>query len=1046
MKTMSSFFSNLVTKNPKKIIAFTIILTLFFVYGMTKLEVASEIQDDLPANDPIIQTQNYFQEVFGKKELLIIGIENESTIYNPSTLQKVKALSEEIKHLNGIIEDEVISLSTANNIKGRDWGLEVGAFMKDVPQTTEEIELLKKDVRGNDMFYGRLVSKDETMTAVIANVEKLNGIERDKLVEEVYALAKKNEGPEKLYFTGINGDYEIDRGIQHDINLLMPFAFLLLLTGFYISFRRLRGIIIPAMIMIISVIWTMGLMGHLGYKINVVTSIIPMVMFSITSSYGIHIVYRYYEAASNSKDSIRASGTAVQRVTQALLMAGITSAIGTVTLIIFKVVSIKEFGVFLSIGIVFGFLLALTFAPAVLSLLKLQTNTKTSPSEEGGKRAVKDFFDKLMLRLANFTMGNRTLLAIVIAAMFVVSIIGVSKIKVGINFVDFFPNDHKFTISANKFNDKIGGSNPLTIMVETPAPDGIKNPLVLRNMLKLENYARTIEDVGNTDSFARLIKRMHYVMNGEKREFDVIPDSQELIAQYLLLYSISGNPGDFDNLVDYEYRRAKVAINLTTFDQERQKEIFEDIQNYAGTLFSRDIKLSYEGLIYWMAQTNYIVKGKIQNIISSIFIVFLFCAVVYRSFRIGALSIVPLTVATIFTFGVMGFLGIRLNMATAIITSVAVGVGVDFAIHYITHFREEIERGLNYHDATIATMTSSGKAIVFDGMSNILGFIVFIISDFVPVRDFGWLVSLNMLTVSIGTLLILPVLFGFVNTSSLAHNLKPERRQEMSYQTKIRWAVAGMGFVLWFLFTFSSAFSEELTARGIMDKNDEIANSRDSASSLTMKLINEKGQERVRKVSYWEKKDKDDNRNTLVKFLLPADVKGTGLLTLEHKGSEDDQWLYLPAMRKTRRISASDKGDSFMGSDFTYEDMERDDLDEFEYKLLGAADAAGEPCYKIEGIAVSESKKKETSYNKREFWIRKSDYVLLKINYYNKKGDFFKILTFSDIRIINGKPRAHKLVMENFQRKHKTELLYEEIKLDEGLSDSLFTERQLVKE
>ncbi|MBI5749273.1 MAG: hypothetical protein HZA00_09120, partial [Nitrospinae bacterium] len=273
MKTVSNFFSAIVMRYPKIIISITIVLTIFFAYGISKLEVASEFGDDLPAKDPLVQTKRYFQEVFGTKYLLFIGIERTPTIYNPSTLQKVKDLSYEIKHLNGIIEDEVISIATANNIKGRDWGLEVGVFMKDVPQTEQETEQLRKDVQGNDMFYGRLVSKDETLTMIIASMEKINGKEKDKLVEDLYSLAKRFEGPEKFYFTGDPiGDYEIDRGIQHDMNRLMPFALLLILTGFSISFRRLRGVLIPTAIMILSIIWTMGLMGHLGYKINVVTS------------------------------------------------------------------------------------------------------------------------------------------------------------------------------------------------------------------------------------------------------------------------------------------------------------------------------------------------------------------------------------------------------------------------------------------------------------------------------------------------------------------------------------------------------------------------------------------------------------------------------------------------------------------------------------------------------------------------------------------------------------------------------------------------------
>ncbi|MEW6606418.1 MAG: outer membrane lipoprotein-sorting protein [bacterium] len=1015
---------------------------------MSKLNVDNKLIDDLPANDPLVQTQKYFQEIFGKKCLLIIGIENIPTIYNISTLKKVKDISEEIKQLYGIIGDEVISLSTANNIKGREGGVEVGAFMKDIPHKEEKLNQLKKYVRENDMFYGRLVSRDETMTMIIVSIEDLSGAEKNKVVEQIYTLTKRFEMPERFYFGGDPiGEYEMDVGIQGDIKRLIPFAFLLILVGFYIFFRRLRGVIIPTMVIILSIIWTMGLIGLLGYKINVVTSLIPVTLLAITSSYGVHLIHRYFEVTPHIRNGHQASCTALQRVTKPILMAGITSALGTVTLVIFKVVSIKEFGIFLSLGIVFGFLLILTFAPAVLTLLRPQTgNIDTS---------ISGIFDNLMRKFASFIMRNQVICLVIIGIIFLVSLIGISLIKVGINYSKLFPKDHKITISANKFNEKIGGSIPLSIMIETPESDGIKKPEILRKMLELENYAQTIEGVGNTDSFARLIKRMNYVMNGEKKEFDVIPNSPELIAQYLLLYSMSGNPGDFDNFVDYEYRRAKVTLSLTTFDQEHEKVILEKIQNYVNTHFPKDVKIAYEGsTIYWIAETNYVVKGKIQNIISSIFIVFLFCVMCYRSFKLGLLSIVPLTIATLLTFGMMGFLGIRLNLATALITSIAVGIGVDFAIHYLTIFREEVNKGLNYPEATVATMISSGKPIVFDMVSNVLGFIVFISSDFLPIQNLGWLIILTMVTVAIGTLIILPVFLSFVDIKSLTYNFTLEKERTMSYHKKniIHWIVISIGLIFWFLFSFRLAFSEELipnremTARQIMQKNDEIQTSKDSFSVITMKLINEKEKERIRKIFYCEKKDKDDNRNTLVTFQFPADVKGTKLLTLEHKSKEDDQWLYLPALRKTRRISASDKRDSFMGSDFTYEDMEQDDLNEFEYNLLGVTDINKEPSYYIECIPVGKLKKNETTYSRREFWIRKSDFVILKINYYDKKGNLLKTLIASDIKLINQKPRAHKIIMENFQRKHKTELIYEEIKLDTGLPDNLFTERELMRE
>ncbi|MFQ5637897.1 MAG: outer membrane lipoprotein-sorting protein [bacterium] len=240
-------------------------------------------------------------------------------------------------------------------------------------------------------------------------------------------------------------------------------------------------------------------------------------------------------------------------------------------------------------------------------------------------------------------------------------------------------------------------------------------------------------------------------------------------------------------------------------------------------------------------------------------------------------------------------------------------------------------------------------------------------------------------------------------------------------------------------------YSQELTAREIMQKNDQQRKAADERVELVMKLINKKGKERSRKVTQVTKTDASDNEKYLIRFLAPADVKGTGLLTIEHSGQDDDQWLYLPALRKVRRISASDQSDSFMGTDFAYEDLGNEELEEYEYTLVKTEDVDGFECYLIEATPNNDKKKKSSGYSKREIWIRKDNFVGIQTKYYDKKGELLKIFQASDVRLLEGTGnwRTHRMEMENLKSGHKTVLLFDNFVINHGLHDKLFTQRYL---
>lgn len=741
-----------ITNSPHLVLGGLLILTISLGSGLSKLETDNNHDSELPESDILVQTKEYLEEIFGDKDILLVGFETED-MYSEASLQKIAAISEDLKTVEGVIENEITSLYTLNNIRANEWGLDVSPLFKTANISTEERTQLRANILENELFAGRVISKNEDFTVISANLEE--EYQQQVIYDSVIKITEKYKGDNDHFY--LAGDpiqqQEIDIGIQGDIRMMMPAALLLIIFGYFLCFRSFQGVYLPLSVVILSIVWTMGAMGHLGFHINVVTSSIPLLMIAVSSSYGIHMFQRYKDELEhgNLEHGNNVVYQATYKIMPAILMTGITSALGAATLLVFKVESIKQFGIVTSLGLISVTILTLSLIPALLALRRknkiIQQNTRT-------------FFDRFLIQLANFSIQNNRLILASTVLIIVISIYGASKVRVGNDFIKYFPEDHRLTIVFNKFIDKLGGASYMDVMIDGGEEDAIKDPVLLSKIWDFQQFIEQQEGVGYSHSFANIMKRINEQMNKDQLNLASIPNSQEAIAQYLLLYSMSGDPSDFSDLVDYNYQRAKVRVMLTSTEQDLHQDLYDNLHQYAQVHFEDQARIDFGGdVMFWLAQVRYIVEGKIQNIILAIVIVALFCMLVFRSLYGGLICIIPLAVSTLFTFGIMGFLGWRLETSTALITAIGVGIGVDFAIHYITRFREELGKGTTMEIANQQTMLSSGKAIIYDVFSTILGFIVFLTSGFIPLQYFGVLITLTMISVAVASLIVFPAFF-----------------------------------------------------------------------------------------------------------------------------------------------------------------------------------------------------------------------------------------------------------------------------------------------
>ena len=348
--------------------------------------------------------------------------------------------------------------------------------------------------------------------------------------------------------------------------------------------------------------------------------------------------------------------------------------------------------------------------------------------------------------------------------------------------------------------------------------------------------------------------------------------------------------------------------------------------------------------------------------------------------------------------------------------------------------------------------TTGGKPILFDMLANILGFSVLIFSGFLPIRYFGWLISLTMLSVGVATLLLMPALIAVFRPRFLtvgAPVAAADRSIQVVESSVPNAGIAISGLMLLALLGFPpAAFAQGPTGKQIIERNDTMRAVDDERVEFQMQLINKRGQKQERRVSWVLKNDAQRNQKALLRFAEPADVRGTALLSIEHPDREDDQWLYLPALRKSRRISAGNRTDSFVGSDFTYEDLGAEEMDQYDYRIVREENLDGAAVYVVEATPNNEQRKRESGYSRRDIFVRKDIASIVRIDYYDRQQELLKVFRARDIQQVPSTKtwRAQTIEMKNQKSGHTTVITYSPFVVNAGVNDDTFSSRELERE
>ncbi len=761
--------AKLITGFPWVIITIILCITIFLGIMIKNIEAEADITKAIPSYLPEVKYFNQVNEIFPKQEFFIVGLISDD-LFTRDNIARLSRLTDAFSALKGV--GQVLSPVNLDLIDGTDDGIEVYPIIEKLPETADEVEAFRQEITTNRLYKGTFVSADERAAIILIQVE--DGDYREQILSQIKLIIDDNRGWYETYRIAGEGATlsEIKNIITGDLVLLSPIVVFVILFILFISFRNIRGIVLPILSVLISAIWVLGIMSLLHVPLSIMTTVVPTILIAIGSAYGIHIINRFMLVLKD--DRKKAIEETVTHTGLAVLMAGLTTIAGFLSFLSSKIDMIREFGIFTAVGVMCALIFSLLFISALLCVMPVPRRRGKSAPQDPGKPG---FLGRLLSQLGTFVTKRQPVILIVVVLLLVFAISGIFRLRVESDLVQMFGKHTKVMEDNEFFNDNFNGTMTMQIVFEGSEADRMKDPEVLDEIYKLQQYAKTFDIVGNSQSITDMVMEMNRVMNGDDEAFYTIPESRKLVSQYLLLYSLTGDESSLENLVSYDFSMANLTLFVKSANLTVMKGFEDEIQTYiADNIDLEGVTVHVTGRITTLSVlSELIVQSQLFSIMISLILVLVITAGIFRSLALGLLSTVPILLTILLNFGLMGWLAIPLDIATVLIASVAIGIGIDYTIHYISHYTFERQHGHGPAEAIANTNGTTGKAIIYNAVSVGAGFLVLIFSSLASIGVLGAMIALTMFVASVGSLTIIPAILTVLEKRSSFSNTITEK-------------------------------------------------------------------------------------------------------------------------------------------------------------------------------------------------------------------------------------------------------------------------------
>ena len=788
LEDMLGRFGGFVHDNPFKILLLVVLLLAVPISHVPQIKMDTSTEGFMHENDPVLLTYNKFREQFGRDERIILAIEDDN-IFSVDFLTKLRNLHKEIEKSVPFLDD-VTSLYNVRNTRGKGDQLITDDLLEPFPKTAEEVANVKKRAMESHFYKDLLLSQDGKMTTVIIEtdayshegeqkvsvedefsegfddkatqntVEKrkfLTDQENHKLLEALQKVTDKYKAEGlKIYMAGSPAvNNQLKAQMKSDMQKFMRITFLIILVFLFVVFRRVTAVFYPLLVIILSLVATIGAMAWSGTAFKLPTQIVPSLLIVVSVGATVHILSIFFDTFNKTGDKREALSYTMKHSGLAIAMTSITTAIGVGSFAGSQVAPISDLGIFASLGVLISLFLTLTLLPALLSITTLKPKTSKTT----------DALDEVMKKLAIIPI-KYTKTVLTLSAVFVIlALFASSQVQLSHNPLKWFKPEVPTRIATEVIDQKMNGSVTIELVVDTGKVNGWQDPEQLKKLnelsAKFEQYHDEYTHVGKVISLATIVKETNRALHENQEKYYTIPTKQDLVSQELLLFENSGSD-DLEDVVDSQFSKARVTIKLPWQDAIHSTKVLAYVTKEAQKTFAQD-KVETTGMTPLLVNTfSQAIHSSVLSYLIAGAGITLMMMLILGSFRMGLLSMIPNLVPIIMGLLVMYMGKMPLDMFTLLIGSIAIGLAVDDTIHFMHNFKRYYLESGDPAKAIEQTFFTTGKAMVITSIVLSLGFFAYLAANMISVQNFGVITGSVILFALFADLLLAPALMMVV--------------------------------------------------------------------------------------------------------------------------------------------------------------------------------------------------------------------------------------------------------------------------------------------
>ncbi len=802
-------FAAVIFRHRFKTLAIMGVLIIALLSQLPRVTLDTSTEGFLHENDPALVAYNAFRDQFGRDEVIITAIQRED-VFDLDFLHLLRQfhhdLEDKVPHV-----DEITSLINARNTRGNASELIVEDLLERWPSTPEALAEVRQRAMNNPIYKDLLLSADGRFTTVIVRTHTYSG--QGEAVEVLDGFDDAPQAPEtadsgKIYLTDkqnsetvfavqdVVNEYRnkgltmhlagspvvthfLKQSMMTDMRRFLAMAAVAVGICLFIMFRRISGVVLPMIVVLLSLLSTISIMAISGTSIKVPTQILPSFLLAVGVGTSVHILAIFFHHFQQHRDKQQGIVYAMGHSGLAIVMTNITTAAGLLSFSTADVAPIADLGIFAGIGVLLAFFYTVTLLPALLAVVPLKKNPLLAASVNGGA------MDRLLTGVACFATTRPRAILIVSTLVIAGAIVAATGIRFSHYPLIWFQEQNPIRVATTTIDRELRGSMNLEVVIDTKTENGLYDPDFLRRLEAaighMEGVVYGDVFIGKAWSLPTILKEIHQALNENRLSYYTIPDNRDLIAQELLLFENSGSD-DLEDVVDSQFSKVRVTMKAPFTDAVKYSQLIDDAVAYFESHFP-EATITTTGMIPLLAQTfTNSIYSLAKSYLTALIVISILMVLLIGRLRIGLLSMIPNLAPIILTMGIIYILGFPMDLFTMLVASIAIGLAVDDTIHFMHNFRRYYEQSGDPVAAVHQTLRTAGRAMLVTTIVLAIGFFVLAFSKLTNIHNFGVLTGVTIITALLADYFLAPALMVLVNpVKSPGHAPRggmPERKKE----------------------------------------------------------------------------------------------------------------------------------------------------------------------------------------------------------------------------------------------------------------------------